>query len=75
MQHGARDGFERGGAESDAPSDLCAFGFGYNLAGVLTSETYPSGLSGTLAGQGKNYVSEVTYWPHGAGMMRSGTAG
>ena len=53
----------------------------YNRAGVLTSETYPSGrivsigydganrlhqLSGTLAGQTTNYVTQAGYTPHGA---------
>ncbi len=57
------------------------FAYSYDLAGGLTSETYPSGrvvttaydgahrpsaLAGSLAGQGKSYVSAATYWPHGA---------
>jgi len=53
----------------------------YNLAGTLTSETYPSGrvvttsydganrfagVSGALNGVTTPYVSNVSYWPHGA---------
>jgi YD repeat-containing protein len=56
------------------------FSYGYNLAGALTSETYPSGrvatttydqgnrpvaLSGNLGGVGKSYVNELRYWPNG----------
>lgn len=57
------------------------FSYTYNLAGALTSETYPSGrtiqtdydpvnrvskVSGVLAGQTKNYASDIGYWAHGA---------
>jgi RHS repeat-associated protein len=57
------------------------FGYGYNLAGQLVAETYPSGrvvstsydganraltVTGRLAGVSKTYVSEAMYWPHGA---------
>ena len=57
------------------------FGYSYNLAGQLTSETYPSGrtittgydvanravsLSGSRAGVTKGYVVSATYFPHGA---------
>jgi RHS repeat-associated protein len=53
----------------------------YNLAGTLTSEHYPSGrvintgydganrpnqVTGTYTGNTTNYVSSVSYWPHGA---------
>ena len=53
------------------------FSYGYNLAGALTSETYPSGrvattsynqvnrpvtLSGSLSGQVTNYVTDSRYW-------------
>lgn len=56
------------------------FSYGYNLAGGLTSETYPSGrvvttaydganrvssLSGNLDGAGANYLSQFTYAPSG----------
>jgi RHS repeat-associated protein len=65
-----------------------SFSYGYNLAGALTSETYPSGrtintsydpanrpvsVQGTLDGQGKPYASGVNYWPHGG--LNSFTAG
>jgi|GEM_PF-3038403 len=55
--------------------------YSYNLAGTLTSETYPSGRVVTNAYDGANrlqsvsgklnnvttaYVSGMTYWPHGA---------
>ncbi len=59
-----------------------SFTYGYDLAGDLTSETYPSGrsvstsydiamrpltLSGTPGGGGTtNYVTAMAYWPHGA---------
>jgi hypothetical protein len=57
------------------------FSYGYNLASSVTSETYPSGrvvttgydganrpnaMSGTLAGQGTNYVTSASYWIPGA---------
>jgi YD repeat-containing protein len=57
------------------------FNYGYNLASAVTSETYPSGrvvttgydaanrpnaVSGTLAGQVKNYVASASYWITGA---------
>jgi RHS repeat-associated protein len=57
------------------------FLYQYNLAGALTSETYPSGrvvatdyndasrpstTTGTIGGQQTNYVKGTTYWPHGA---------
>ncbi len=56
-----------------------SFRYGYDLAGELTSETYPSGrvistayqiagrpvtVSGT--GEANPYVSNASYWPHGA---------
>jgi RHS repeat-associated protein len=58
-----------------------SFGYGYNLAGALTSETYPSGrvvttvydganrpatINGTLQGQTKPYAYSISYWPQGA---------
>ena len=58
-----------------------SFTYSYNLAGSLKTESYPSGrvattvydntnhatsLTGALAGNNTNYVSGVTYWPHGA---------
>lgn len=57
------------------------FSYRYNLAGALTSETYPSGrvltnsydganrvtaVTGTFDGQNTNYVASVNYWPHNA---------
>ncbi len=57
------------------------FNYSYNLAGSLTSETYPSGrtvnttydtsnrayaVSGTNSGQATNYVTQTGYWPNGA---------
>lgn len=57
-----------------------AFSYGYNLAGSLVSETYPSGrvlrlaydganrpvnLGGTLNGVQSTYAAGVTYAPHG----------
>ena len=58
------------------------FSYGYNLAGALTSEGYPSGrtittgydganrattVAGRLNGGAQtNYVTSVSYWPHGA---------
>jgi YD repeat-containing protein len=57
------------------------FTYTYNRGGAVTSETYPSGrtvstgydrvnrpsgLTGVLTGQTKNYVSNASYWPHGA---------
>ena len=57
------------------------FPYGYNLAGALTSETYPSGrvvttgfdaanrvasVGGALSGVTTAYVSNMSYWPHGA---------
>ncbi len=57
-----------------------SFVYGYNLAGALTSETYPSGrvvtttfdeaneastVAGTLSGQVTNYITQTNYWPHG----------
>jgi RHS repeat-associated protein len=62
-------------------SNSYAFSYQYNLAGSLTSETYPSGrtvttsydaanrpigLAGSLNSQSTNYVHAITYWPHGA---------
>jgi RHS repeat-associated protein len=56
------------------------FSYGYNLAGALTSEMYPSGrvatttydqgnrpvtLSGNLGGIGKSYVNLAKYFPNG----------
>ena len=58
-----------------------SFTYGYNRAGSLISETYPSGRTvvtsydgadranqviGSLPGQSSNYVSGVAYAPHGA---------
>jgi RHS repeat-associated protein len=57
------------------------FGYAYNLAGDLVTETYPSGrvvntgfdganrpvsVTGSNAGANKAYVSGITYWPHGS---------
>jgi RHS repeat-associated protein len=57
------------------------FSYSYNLAGQLTSETFPSGrvvttgydgasrpnsATGTRSGTSTNYVSNMNYWPHGA---------
>ncbi|HEY1528924.1 MAG TPA: hypothetical protein VGH51_22095 [Candidatus Angelobacter sp.] len=57
-----------------------AFAYAYNLAGALSSETYPSGrvvttgydganrpnaVNGTLSGQTKPYAYSIAYWPHG----------
>jgi YD repeat-containing protein len=57
-----------------------AFGYGYNLAEALTSETYPSGrvvktgydaanrqvsVNGVLNGQTTNYVTGTVYWANG----------
>jgi YD repeat-containing protein len=57
-----------------------SFAYSYNLAGSLTSETYPSGrvvttsydganrpysLAGNLSGQNSNYITQAGYWPHG----------
>ena len=63
-------------------SQTYSFSYGYDLAGNLTSETYPSGrlittsydsagrisgLSGQNPGEGmKNYVSTISYEAHGA---------
>ena len=56
------------------------FTYTYNLAGALTSETYPSGrvvstgydganrplhVSGVLQGQTTNYLTSAWYWPQG----------
>jgi RHS repeat-associated protein len=53
-------------------------GYGYNLAGGMTSETYPSGrtvstgydtagrVNGVTGSGSKTYASTFTYWPHGA---------
>ena len=56
------------------------FAYQYNLAGSLTSETYPSGrvlataydaanrptsLQGNFANAVTSYVSQIAYWPHG----------
>jgi len=56
------------------------FSYGYNLAGALTSETYPStrvatttydqgnrpvALSGNFGGLAKSYVGDLRYWPNG----------
>ncbi len=56
------------------------FGYSYNLAGSLVSETYPSGrtistgydaanrvtqMGGVLNGQPTSYVASVSYQPHG----------
>jgi RHS repeat-associated protein len=58
-----------------------SFSYSYNLAGALTSETYPSGrvistsydrvnrvysVAGSLNGQVTNYITQTAYWPHGA---------
>jgi RHS repeat-associated protein len=58
-----------------------SFAYSYNLAGALTSETYPSGrvvnmahdgadrvsaVTGNLNGQQTPYVSGILYAPHGA---------
>jgi YD repeat-containing protein len=58
-----------------------SFGYSYDLAGDLLSETYPSGrtvntsydmamrpltVSGVQAGTTTGYVKQVGYWPHGA---------
>ncbi|MGH9618542.1 MAG: RHS repeat-associated core domain-containing protein [Bryobacteraceae bacterium] len=57
-----------------------SFAYGYNLAGALTSETYPSGrvvnttydgadrpytLSGIFDAQNTNYITQTSYWPNG----------
>ena len=57
------------------------FAYSYNVAGSLSSETYPSGrvvttsydaanrpstLSGVVQGQTTNYITGSSYWPHGA---------
>jgi RHS repeat-associated protein len=57
------------------------FTYTYNLAGSLTSETYPSGrvvttsydganrpsqVTGSLQGSNTNYLTQAWYWPHGA---------
>ncbi len=57
------------------------FGYTYNLAEGIATETYPSGrvmtagydganrtasLTGSYAGAAKNYVQGASYWPHGA---------
>lgn len=57
------------------------FSYTYDLAGSLTSETYPSGrvvitgydganrlsqVTGSLQGQNTNYLTGTWYWPHGA---------
>jgi YD repeat-containing protein len=57
-----------------------AFAYAYNLAGALSSETYPSGrvvttgydganrpnaVNGKLSGQTKPYAYSIAYWPHG----------
>ena len=57
-----------------------SFAYQYNLAGAMTSETYPSGRTittqydqanrsyvsqGTLSGQSKTYVTSAFYAPHG----------
>jgi RHS repeat-associated protein len=54
------------------------FAYGYNLAGGMTSETYPSGrtvstgydttgrINGVTGSGDKTYASSFTYWPHGA---------
>jgi RHS repeat-associated protein len=53
-------------------------GYGYNLAGGMTSETYPSGrtittafdaagrINGVTGSGNKTYASSFSYWPHGA---------
>jgi len=58
-----------------------SFSYGYDLMGSLTSETYPSGrvittqydaaervssVAGALTSLQKNYLSSITYAPHGA---------
>ncbi|MGH9583950.1 MAG: hypothetical protein ACRD4O_13550, partial [Bryobacteraceae bacterium] len=58
-----------------------SFAYSYNLAGALTSETYPSGrvvstaydgagraatITGNLNGQITSYITQTEYWPHGA---------
>jgi RHS repeat-associated protein len=57
------------------------FTYRYNLAGALTSETYPSGrvvtasydganrpsqVTGSVQGQNTNYLTQAWYWPQGA---------
>ena len=57
------------------------FSYGYDLAGSLTSETYPSGrvittgydgaertaqVTGSISGQQTNYLSQLVYAPQGA---------
>ncbi len=55
-----------------------SFAYGYNLAGGMTSETYPSGrtvltgydtagwVNGVTGSGSKTYASSFFYWPHGA---------
>lgn len=69
------------GSTQQIGSQTYSFAYAYNLAGGLISETYPSGrvvttgydganrqnqVLGTLAGQGKSYVTNGSYTAHGA---------
>ncbi len=65
------------GSQQVVAGQTYSFGYGYNLTGALTSETYPSGRVITtgydlanrvsqVSGPAGNYVSAVGYAPHGA---------
>jgi YD repeat-containing protein len=68
------------GSAQQTNGQTYSFAYTYNVAGGLTSETYPSGrvvstsfdesnqpftLSGALSGQTTNYITQTAYWPHG----------
>jgi YD repeat-containing protein len=61
-----------------------SFSYGYNLAGALLSETYPSGrvvttgydaasratsVSGQAGPTTTNYITQAAYWPHGGSII------
>jgi len=67
-------------SRQDTSGQSYKFGYSYNLAGALTSETYPSGRSvstgfdsvnrpvsvrGNFGGVNTGYASVNQYWPHG----------
>jgi YD repeat-containing protein len=69
------------GSSQTTNGQTYVFGYTYNRAGALTSETYPSGrtvttgydganrpatVAGVLNGQTTNYLTQAGYYPHGA---------